>query len=87
MKRCRKPATEREDKNSFYEQFNHEFHETRRTILRISLCFRVWRIGIRELGFGRPRQPSHPGGNPEANLKSISHRCHPILVVFVWVLT
>jgi len=29
----------------------------------------------------------HPGGNPEANLKSISHRCHPILVVFVWELT
>ena len=29
----------------------------------------------------------HPGGNPEANLKSISHSCHPILVVFVWKLT
>ena len=28
-----------------------------------------------------------PGGNPGANLKSISHRCHPILVVFVWELT
>ena len=25
----------------------------------------------------------HPGGNPGANLKSISHRCHPILVAFV----
>ena len=24
----------------------------------------------------------HPGGNPGANLKSISHRCHPILVAF-----
>jgi hypothetical protein len=30
--------------------------------------------------------PRHPGGNPGANLKSISHRCHPILVVFVWKL-
>ena len=29
----------------------------------------------------------HPGGNPGANLKSISHRCHPILVAFVWQLT
>jgi len=29
----------------------------------------------------------HPGGNPEANLKSISHRCHPILVACVWELT
>ena len=29
----------------------------------------------------------HPGGNPGANLKSISHRCHPILVAFVWALT
>ena len=26
----------------------------------------------------------HPGGNPVENLKSISHRCHPILVAFVW---
>ena len=30
---------------------------------------------------------THPGGNPEANIKSISHRCHPILVAFVWELT
>ena len=29
----------------------------------------------------------HPGGNPVANLKPISHRCHPILVDFVWELT
>ena len=29
----------------------------------------------------------HHGGNPWANLKSISHRCHPILVAFVWELT
>ena len=29
----------------------------------------------------------HPGCNPGANLKSISHRCHPILVAFVWELT
>ena len=28
-----------------------------------------------------------PGGNPGANRKSISHRCHPILVAFVWELT
>jgi len=30
---------------------------------------------------------NHPGGNPGANLMSISHRCHPILVAFVWELT
>jgi len=29
----------------------------------------------------------HPGGSPGANLKSISHRYHPILVAFVWELT
>ena len=29
---------------------------------------------------------SHPGCNPEANLKSIPHRCLPILVAFVWEL-
>ena len=31
--------------------------------------------------------PPHPGGNTGANHKSISHRCHPILVAFVWELT
>ena len=34
-----------------------------------------------------PCEAPHPGGNPGANLKSISHRCHPILVAFVWELT
>jgi hypothetical protein len=29
----------------------------------------------------------YPGGNPGVNLKSISLRCHPILVAFVWELT
>ena len=30
---------------------------------------------------------THPGGNPGATLKSISHRCHLFEVVFVWELT
>ena len=30
---------------------------------------------------------THPGGNPGVNVESISHRCHPIPVVFVWELT
>ena len=30
---------------------------------------------------------NHPGGKPWANLKSISHKCHLILVAFVWELT
>ena len=38
--------------------------------------FREWPVGY-----------VHPGGNPGANLKSISHRCHPVLVAFVWELT
>ena len=29
----------------------------------------------------------HPGGNPGANLKSISHRCHLFEAAFVWELT
>jgi len=51
----------------------------------------------RELGVvcaGRfpPGQPvshptCHPGDNLGANLKSVSHRCHPILVAFAWELT
>ena len=34
-----------------------------------------------------PVTSNHPGGNPWKNRKSISHRCHPILVAFVWELT
>ena len=30
---------------------------------------------------------SHPGGNPGANIKSISHRCYLEKVAFVWELT
>jgi len=29
----------------------------------------------------------HPGGNPEANLESITHRCYLFEVAFVWELT
>ena len=29
----------------------------------------------------------HPGGNPGANLKSISHRCYLFEVAFAWELT
>ena len=29
----------------------------------------------------------HPGVELRANFKSISHRCHPVLVAFVWGLT
>ena len=40
---------------------------------------------------GRPCRPqqsqSHPGGNPGANIKSISHRCHLFEVAFDWELT
>ena len=33
------------------------------------------------------RLPSHSAGNPGANLKSIPHRCYPILTAFEWELT
>ena len=36
--------------------------------------------------FPLQKTPHQPGGNPGANLKSISHRCHPILVAFAWEL-
>ena len=35
----------------------------------------------------RRNRCSHPGGNPGANLKSISHRCHLFEVAFEWELT
>jgi len=47
---------------------------------------RAWRSSWSRLGC-TARAGSHPGGNPRANLKSIPHRCHPILVAFVWELT
>ena len=31
--------------------------------------------------------PFHPGFNQGANIESISQRCHPVLVAFVWELT
>jgi len=39
------------------------------------------------LALAKSPHAHHPGGNPGANLKSISLRCHPILVAFVWELT
>jgi len=43
---------------------------------------------LRKLNVGlNPTVTLHPGVNPGANLKSISHRCHPILAAFVWELT
>ena len=47
---------------------------------------RRWRAPLLTCQF-RIVRSSHPGGNPVANLKSISHRCHPILVACVWELT
>jgi len=41
----------------------------------------------RHVGMRGAAKRSRPGGNPGANHKSISHRCHPILVAFVWDLT
>ena len=43
-------------------------------------------------GFREVRCPNlppypHPGGNPQANLNSISHRCHLREVAFEWELT
>ena len=35
----------------------------------------------------RQRIDIHPGGNPGANLKSISHRCFLFEVAFLWELT
>ena len=47
----------------------------------------IWGLGLGVKGTSGGGYGFHPGGNPEANLKSVSHRCHPILVAFVWELT
>ena len=41
---------------------------------------------VRRDKFNKDSLP-HLGGNPGANLKSISHRCYPILIAFVCELT
>ena len=41
--------------------------------------------GGAEVVFGQPL--GYQAGHPGANRKSISHRCHPFLVAFVWDLT
>ena len=38
-----------------------------------------------EVALSEAGKVTHP--NLRANCKSISHRCHPILVAFVWELT
>ena len=50
---------------------------------------RVACIGPFPSRHGAPRFPSlpHPGGNPGANLKSISRRCYLREVAFAWELT
>ena len=40
-----------------------------------------------QLQNSRRLRAGHPGGSPGANTKSISHRCHPMLVACVWELT
>ena len=40
--------------------------------------------GLPISGYSELKQAYHPGGNPWTNLRSISPRCHPILVAFVW---
>jgi hypothetical protein len=48
----------------------------------------LWCVWFAGTGFDVQRNLfTHLGGNPGANLKSISHRCHSILVAFVWELT
>ena len=37
--------------------------------------------------FRMVQPPSHPGGNPGANLKVISHRCYARELAFEWELT
>ena len=44
-------------------------------------------IRTRCLFHNLPSLHIHPGGNPGANLKSISHRCHLFEVAVVWKLT
>jgi len=51
-----------------------------------------WQSGLRQGSLDLttsppPRVPTHSGGNPGANLKSISQGCYLFEVAFVWELT
>jgi hypothetical protein len=46
-----------------------------------------FRVQARGSWKGDTRELIHPGGNPGANVKSISHRCYLREVAFEWELT
>ena len=56
---------------------------------RFSAASQQQRMGLSCQGLHAPplAVACHPGGNPGANLKSISYRCHLFEVAFVWELT
>jgi len=57
-------------------------------VVELELPLPVGAGGVsRSASLGLTDCSNHPGGNPGANLKSISHTCHPILVACVWELT
>jgi len=57
-----------------------------RTPFRWTSCGRDYVRHAYRTDAWQPVDVNHPGGNPGANLKSIFHRYHPILVAFVWEL-
>ena len=67
----------------------------RGTPVALSPCAWAYQLGDRRSFFftklkglyHTARRSIHPEGNSGANLESISHRCHPILVACVWELT
>ena len=48
---------------------------------------RLFDLAVAAVGINATEMGNHPGGNPGANLKSISHRCFLLEVAFEWELT
>ena len=69
-------------------RYNMVLHKHGDTLYQnVEELFRERSVALCEKARHAPPPLYHPGGNTGANLESISHRCHPILVAFVWELT
>ena len=72
-------------------QYHHRYAYSTVTSVNGGSTF-AWRRSTLDLCRGGQRSLAkgtciHPGGNPGANLESISPRCHPILMACTWELT
>ena len=68
-----------EESDSDGEESDEEEEETLE-----SFGAKMKELPLKDLKLVAVLPPFHPGRNPGVNIESVSHRCHPVLVAFVW---